>query len=193
MRKRSTFFAAAGIASLLVLMITSLPIPRQTSTTPFTLEDGSTGTVTLIVPERLRQGDWAEIELDVTFEAVIPPEQNVKIKTSLQTTGMEASPAGEVTAVIPVKEIAPFRWRIRSGGAGEQRLTIWCFRQDADGQTLILAKELEFEVKSFLGITFRFTRWMLGMVVVLCALLFFSSIKKRKNQLATAYLMTIVV
>lgn len=164
------------------MLFISLPIPRQTFTIPFTLEDGITGAVTLIEPETMRQGDWAEIEMDVTFEAAVLPDQNVKIKTSLQTSGMEVKPAGEVSAVIPVEGMAPFRWRIRSGGAGEQHATIWCFRKDAEGQTLILARELEFEVRSFMGITFQFTRWILGTVVVLCALLFIRIFINRRNQ-----------
>lgn len=171
-----------GIASLVVLLLISLPIPRQSSMIPFNIDDGVTGMVTLIAPENLRQGDWAEIEMDVTFDAAVPTDQNVKIKTNLETTGMEASPAGEVSAVILVGGVAPFRWRIRSGGAGEQHATIWCFRQDAEGQSLILARELEFGVISFLGVTFRFARRILGTASVLCALFFISSIKHRKKQ-----------
>ncbi len=182
MSKTATLIAAVGIASLVVLMLISLPIPRQTSTIPFTLDDGMSGAVSLIVPETLRQGDWTEIVMDVTFNAAASSDQNVKVKTTLQTTDMEVSPEGEVAAVLPVKGIAPFRWRVRSSSAGEQRATLWCFRQDGDGQTLILARELELEAKSFLGITFRFARWMLGLAAVLCALVFFRSMFKRKQK-----------
>lgn len=186
MSKRAKLIATAGIASLVVLMFISLPIPRQTSTIPFTLEDGTTGRVALIIPETLRQGDWAEIELDVAFDTVITLDQNVKIKTILQSTGLEASPAGEVSAVIPIEGIAPFRWRIRSTSTGEQHATIWCFRQDEDDQKLILAREFELEVRSFLGTTFQFTRWLLGTAAVLCALVVICSVKNRNKHAVSA-------
>jgi len=144
-----------------------------------------TGTVRLIVPETLRQRDWAEIELDVTFDDAATSDLNVKIKTILQTTSMEIKPAGEVAAVIQINGTAPFKWLVRSTRAGEKRATLWCFREGDDGQTLILARELEFEVRSYLGITFQFTRWILGMTFVLCALLFIRSINNRKNQVVS--------
>ena len=175
-------FGAAGLACLVLFIVISLPIARQKTTTAFHMEDGTTGTVSLTIPETLRQRDWAEIELDVTFDDAGTSDQNVKIKTILQTTSMEIKPAGEVTAVIQINGTAPFKWLMRSTSAGEKRATLWCFREGDDGQTLILARELVFEVRSYLGITFQFTRWILGLAVVLCVLLFIRSIKNRKNQ-----------
>jgi hypothetical protein len=172
MNKWVYMFATAGLACLVLLIFISMPIPRQTSTVPFRLEDGTSGTVTLIIPETLRQRDWAEIELDLKFDAAGIADQNVKIKTNLQTASMEVSPAGEVTAVIPINGMAPFKWQIRSTGLSEQRATLWCFRQDASGLTLILARDIELEVRSFFSITFQLTRWILGTVAVLCLLIF---------------------
>jgi hypothetical protein len=175
-------FAAAGLASLMLLVLISIPIPRQTSTIPFSLEDGTTGAVKLIIPENLRQRDWTEIELDVKFETVETTDQNVKIKTILQTASMEVKPAGEVTAIIPVEGIAPFRWLIRSTGLEDQRATLWCFRQDASGLTMILARDIEFEVRSFLSMTFQLTRWILGTTTVLCLMVFVNGLTTWKRQ-----------
>lgn len=175
-------FAAAGLASLVLLIVLSLPIPQQTTAIPFQLEDGTAGTVTLSIPETLRQRDWAEIEMDVSFEAAGNSDQNVKIKTILQTTSMEVRPAGEVTAVIPMNGIAPFKWRIRSTSLEDQRATIWCFRMDASGLTMILARDIEFEVRSFLSMTFQLTRWILGTAGFLCVLVFVSSLVRWKRQ-----------
>jgi hypothetical protein len=175
-------FAAAGLASLVLLVLISLPIQRQTSTIPFSLEDGSTGTVTLTIPETLRQRDWAEIDLDVKFEAAGTSDQNVKIKTILQTASMDVKPAGEITAVIPLKGIAPFRWLIRSTGLEDQRATLWCFRQDPSGLTMILARDIEFEVRSFLSMTFQLTRWIMGTTAVSCLLVFVLSFTSWKRQ-----------
>jgi len=176
MNKWVTIFAVAGLACLVLLIFLSLPIPQQTSTVPFRLEDGTSGTVTLTIPETLRQRDWAEVELDVKFESAGNADENVKIKTILQTTSMEVRPAGEVTAVIPINGMAPFKWQIRSTVLGEQRATIWCFRQDASGLTMILARDIEFKVKYFLGMTFKLTRWILGTVAVLCMLILVYSV-----------------
>jgi hypothetical protein len=175
-------FGVAGFACLVLLMLISLPFPRQATTTPFLLEDGTSGAVKLIIPETLQQQEWAEIELDVTFDDAGTSDQNVKIKTILQTASMEVKPAGEVTAVIQINGTAPFRWLVRSTSLGEQRAALWCFREGEEGQTLILARELEFKVRSVLGITFPFLRWILGTTVVLCVLLFIRSLKNRKNQ-----------
>jgi hypothetical protein len=182
MSKWVSAFAAAGLASLALLIVISLPISRQTTAVPFQLEDGTAGTVTLAIPETLRQRDWAEIEMDVTFEAEGNSDQNVKIKTILQTTSMEVRPSGEVTAVIPMNGTAPFKWRIRSTSLEDQRATIWCFRMDASGLTMILARDIEFEVRPFFSMTFQLTRWILGTTAFLCTLVFLSSLVRRKRQ-----------
>lgn len=182
MNKWVYMFAAGGLGCLVLLIFLSLPIPQQTSTVPFRLEDGTSGTVTLTIPETLRHRDWVEIELDVKFEAAGNADENVKIKTILQTTSMEVRPAGEVTAVIPINGTAPFKWQIRSTGLGEQRATLWCFRQDASGLTMILARDVEFESRSFLSMTFQLTRWILGTVAVLCMLILVYSVSMWRRE-----------
>ncbi len=171
MRNVLITLATVILVSGLALVLTTLPIKQEVAEIPFVLEDGMRGVVEISEPRFLRFGDPANLEMKVTL---LPGENNkesVKIKASLQSVTLAKEPDSAVTAVIPADGIARFEWKIWATTRDEQRMTVWCFRQGAEGITLILARDITFEVRSILEMRYRLVRWILIELMILSLLL----------------------
>jgi hypothetical protein len=171
MQKVTLSFAAAILVSGLVLVLISLPVRQEVTEIPFTLQDGMRGVVEITEPRFLRLGDSADLEMKVTLLPVDSNKESVKIKASLQSVTLAMEPDSAVMTVIPADGTARFEWAIRANSSGDQKMTVWCFRQGADGITLILARDITFEVRTVLEMKFSLVRWILIELILLSLLL----------------------
>jgi hypothetical protein len=183
MPKRILFFTGAGLVCLILLVFTLIPVKQVKSQLPFRLEDGTSGEIILAAPAYLRQGDWAEVEMLLKFDIDHLSGESIKVKASLQSANMEVEPAGEVTAVIPANGRGPFEWQVSSNLAGKQSANAWCFRQDPTRQSLILAREIPFVVKSIFGVRYSVARWLLGGLTLSFCLMIILSATRYKNRI----------
>jgi len=160
----------ATLVSASLLIMISVPVPVEEAEIPFTMENGLAGVMTISSPQTLRLGDPAEIKLIVDFadKGRKPSDTSVKIKADLRTSQLEVYPTEEVTAVIPGDGSAFFSWKITPHSEGKMEGTLWCFRISASGPELMLSRDLELNVKTILGMRFRFARWLLIELGVLC-------------------------
>ncbi len=181
---KNTFVILLGILLLggAGLLLTSLPVGQDVTSIPFTLEDGMSGVLEVRAPRYLRLGDEDVLELKVTLTPAETVDASVKIKASLVGAGLESDPATAVTAVIAADGTASFHWRIKATASGEQQITLWCLREGADGLTLILAREMKWEVKTFLQLRFQLARWIFIELMIMSTLLAgFTWLRRRRN------------
>ena len=172
MRKRTVFFAVIGLAISVLLTIITLSIPVETSNIPFDLKDGTAGTAVLTIPRYLRLGDQAKVTMEVDLDQsnINDPEKSVKLKARFETTQMNVIPFGTVTAVIPVTGKAVFSWVVRSDDGTSNIGIAWLFNEGGGNQSdLILAREISLKTKSIFGIQYKFMRWGLLGVMLICA------------------------
>jgi hypothetical protein len=156
-----------------LLILVSIPIPVQEAEIPFTLDDGLEGVMTITSPRYLRLGDPAEVRLKVTFteNEGTQTDASIKIKANLQTFLLEVSPLDEVTAIIPEDGTAFFSWVVTPHSEERMKATLWCFRISSSGPELMLSRDIDFGTKTFLGMRFRFGRWLLAELIILCLVL----------------------
>lgn len=160
----------ATLASVCLLILISVRIPFEEAKIPFTLENGLAGVMRISSPQTLRLGDSTDIKLIVDFadDGGKPSDSSLKIKADLQTSQLEVHPTEEITAIIPADGSAFFSWKITPHNEGKLEGTLWCFRISASGPELMLSRDLELNVKTILGMRFRFARWLLIELGVLC-------------------------
>lgn len=151
------------------LLAISLPVPNQTIDIPYITDTGDAGSLQITIPRYLRLGDRADVSLMMNLAGGVKtaPEQSVKLKANLQSLTLKVAPSAAVTAVIPADGQAYFSWEVTPHTNGEQQATMWCFEVDSRGSELILARDINFEVKTFIGMKYGFLRWMLsGLILV---------------------------
>jgi len=184
MRKIEIILLLVILVCGLALVLISLPVGEDMTDLPFTLEDGTQGKLKITTPRYLRLGDKAYLQLEVAFipAGVTASGESVKTKSSLQSSTLEMDPSTAVTAVIPAEGMGRFLWEIIGRTSEVQRATLWCFRQGAAGPELILARDLSFEVKTILGMRYRFFQWVLAAIILLCILLIGLIIYRRRGK-----------
>lgn len=155
------------------MILISTPISVQETEIPFKLDSGLAGKMTISNPKYLRLGDPAELKFTIAFDknGNEPPNASVKIKADLQTYLLEVNPAEEFTAVIPEDGTAFFSWQMTPYVSEKMKVTLWCFRTNASGAELMLSRDLEFDVKTILEMRYRFARWLLAELIILCLVL----------------------
>jgi hypothetical protein len=153
-----------------LLILVSIPILVQEAEIPFSLDDGLEGVMTITSPRYLRLGDPAELKLKISFEENEgkQTDSSVKIKADLQTLLLEVSPAEEFTAVIPEDGTAFFPWQMTPHNEEKTKVTLWCFRISSSGPELMLSRDIEFSTKTILGMRYRFARWLLAELIIIC-------------------------
>jgi len=184
MRKVEIILLLVILVCGVALLLISLPVGEGMTDLLFTLDDGTQGKLSITAPRYLRMGDKANLQLKVAFipGGVTASGESVKIKSNLQSSTLETDPSTAVTAVIPAEGMGRFLWEITGHTSEVQRATLWCFRQGAAGPELILARDLSFEVKTILGIRYRFFRWILATIILLCFLLIGVIIYRRREK-----------
>ena len=173
MKKIILFLLAAGLLSGGLLVLISLPIPSSDVELPFVLDNGVPGVMKVTSPQFLRLGDEAELTLTIAFngnqgEALAASE---KIKADLQTTLLEKDPEAEYLANVSRGGAGKFSWKVTAHSIEPMKATLWCFRISEAGPELILSRDMEFSVKTLLGMRYRFARWVLGEIMLLCLIL----------------------
>ncbi len=155
------------------LALASLPVPQETVALPFHTEQGLVGELQITFPRYLRLGDAGQAALQVTLSSAVQetPIGNVKLKATLQSLTLETNPGTAVTGIIASNGTAQFQWQITAHDLAVQRATLWCLNAGSTGPELILSRDVELEVRSFLGMSYRLLRWSLAEVMVLCLLL----------------------
>lgn len=173
MKRYILIFLLISLVSGGFLILISITIPLIRAEIPIKVDNGLMGLMTISHPEYLRLGDPAEVKLKVTFaeEDGIKADPSLKIKVELQTYRLEVNPAEEVTAIIPADGTAFFSWQITPHSEDKMKVTLWCFRISTSGPELMLSRDITFDVKTIVGMQYRFARWLLVEVIVLCLVL----------------------
>jgi len=173
MKKIILILLAAALLSGGLLILISLPIPANNVELPIVLDDGLSGVMTVTSPQFLRLGDKAELTLTIALESNEgeATAAREKIKADLQTTLLEKDPEAEYVANVSQSGAGKFNWKVVAHSVEHMKATLWCFRISAAGPELILSRDMEFDVKAILGMRYRFARWVLGEIILLCLIL----------------------
>ena len=179
------FMAALSITGI---FFTSWPVPVQTVTIPFSEGKNPRGILTLFLPEALHVGDEAVVSLQIDFPFVQANEvelRKIELSSRLEIGMIELSPKGEGHVLVDPDKSSNFTWRIRPARVGNYSGRLWLFSKETGQETsLILAREISLDSKSFLGMSYRITR-MTSIFGAAIGLILFSphvirSIKKKK-------------
>jgi hypothetical protein len=174
--------------SLITIGLTSLPTPTQTVTIPFSTEDNEAGTLTLTTPMYLKVGDRSMISLKLEFsqEMLAGSEQKkLDMISQLEIGNLDVTPKGEGHVTIDPDEALTFRWLVNPHDKENYSGILWLFKlRSEEERLLILGRSMEFSSKEFFGFSYRTSRIVafVGLVIGL-GLLFpiFLHFKKGKK------------
>jgi hypothetical protein len=166
----------AGV-SLLGILVTSLPVPRQKNTIPFNDGQNLQGTLLVDLPAWMKIGDTAVVSLQVKYspsqaESVNP--KKLDLIDRLEIGFLDVSPRGEGHVSINPDSAITLKWQVRPFYEAHFSGTLWLFQQyPGQKSQLILGRVINLPAKKFLGISFRLARTIACAGLILAVVFYF--------------------
>lgn len=176
------------VGSLGGILFTSWPISQVRSEIPFIYDGISQGTLYLTIPEKLLVGDRATISLQVDYKPAVsdaPGAETIDLINRLEMGSIKHSPKGQGHVSMVSDSTIILKWEIVPIKETSYSGVVWLFQQLSDqSNQLILARQIDLQAISFLGLPYGLARWFCVILFLVSAsFLVVGMIKKVKRDL----------
>lgn len=176
-------FMRAVILLLLVesiLLVTTIkPTNKDSFLIPFTTLSGYTGTINLIIPQRVYAGDRTTIKAEIHFDELMPLQPPAALEGRLEAGFEELSPSGNIIVNLKPEASVEMTWTFRTGRQAIYPGNLWFWLVTGSSKDLLLVREFDLSSQFYLGVRIMLIRiiciLLLGISVMF---LVYSSLKK---------------
>ncbi len=153
------------LALISLLLITLVKGQAERVKVAFSLPSGKTGSIVIEQYHRLWVGDQYPINVHVETTDSVQYSLPVVLVAKLESSAEEVLPRGELRLKLDPGEPVSFTWSIRTVRDSVYPGTLWLWVETESGKELLLARDLEFDARDFLGMRISTLRIALGLVI----------------------------
>jgi len=149
----------------LVILASTYMEKRETTVIPFATPSGYSGSIMLDLPVRLIAGDKSELKARVTVIVSSTGSTPAARAGRLEAGFEELSPLGLVSVKLDNGSDVELVWTMRTLTAAQYPGNLWLWLVSDTGEELLLARELNLDSRSYLGLQIIMVR--IGMIFLM--------------------------
>ncbi len=174
----SLVLAAGAVLCVAAVILNSIPAGIEQADLTLRIADGEGEIIrraVLEAPEYIWLGEQADVRLTVLPDET-GPSNPVLLETSLALAG--ADPVEVKREALVNGQSASFRWVVTGQEPGPAQAKLWVWVDAGAGRTAVLARPVEWGVRSWGGFQPKVIRWAGGGGLLICLLLLLSERKR---------------